>query len=145
MWQRANTPTSDEVFHLYFILKHLYSFKLGTYFSMPEWFNPAYVKYGWDQQWLGNYYGRPPTNPYTGEPIEFTGYVEVGDYLTDIQNPQMEALMYDYETEIIWCDIGGPNRAPEVLSAWANWARDRKRQVTWNNRCGIGGDFDTPE
>ncbi|KAF4332603.1 alpha-L-fucosidase precursor [Fusarium beomiforme] len=117
----------------------------GTYFSMPEWFNPAYVKYGWDQHWKGNYFGRPPTNPYTNKSIPYTGFVEVGDYLTDIQSAQMEALIYDYETEIMWCDIGGPNRAPEVLSAWANWARDHGRQITWNNRCGISGDYDTPE
>ena len=48
---------------------------------MPEWFNPAYVKYGWDQNYKGNYYGRAPINPYTNESIEFTGYVEVNDYL----------------------------------------------------------------
>ncbi|KAH7366663.1 glycoside hydrolase superfamily [Pyrenochaeta sp. MPI-SDFR-AT-0127] len=117
----------------------------GTYFSMPEWFNPAYVKYGWDQNYQGNYYGRPPTNPYTNQSIEYTGFVEVEDFLTDIQVPQMEALLYNYETDILWCDIGGPNKAPEVLAPWLNWARDQNRQVTWNNRCGIGGDFDTPE
>ena len=112
---------------------------------MPEWFNPAYVKYGWNQNYKGNYYGSAPTNPYTNESIEFTGYVEVNDYLADIQGPQMEVLMYDYDTEIMWCDIGGPNIAAEVLSAWANWASEQGRQVTWNNRCGVGGDFDTPE
>ncbi|KAH6695231.1 glycoside hydrolase superfamily [Plectosphaerella plurivora] len=117
----------------------------GTYFSMPEWFNPAYVEYGWDQNYQGNYYGYPPRNPYTNESIEYTGYVEVPDFLDDIQVPQMEALAYDYGTEIMWCDIGGPNKAPEFLSQWANWARDQGRQITWNNRCGIGGDWDTPE
>ncbi|KAI1036488.1 hypothetical protein LB503_003447 [Fusarium chuoi] len=83
----------------------------GTYFSMPEWFNPAYVPYGWDQHYKGNYYGRPPTNPYTNKSIEYTGFVEVDDFIEDIQNPQIEALFYDYETEILWCDIGGPNKA----------------------------------
>ncbi|KAM0323248.1 hypothetical protein ACHAQA_008839 [Verticillium albo-atrum] len=117
----------------------------GTYFSMPEWFNPAYVEYGWDQNYKGNYYGRPPTNPYTNESIEYTGYVEVGDYIDDIQNPQLETLFYNYDTEMMWCDIGGPNKSPEVLAPWLNWACDQGRQVTFNNRCGVGGDYDTPE
>ncbi|KAF9776017.1 hypothetical protein IL306_005827 [Fusarium sp. DS 682] len=117
----------------------------GTYFSMPDWFNPAYMKYGWDQHYQGNYLDRPPTNPYTNKSIPYTGYAEVGDYLTDIQSAQMEALIYDYETEIMWNDIRGPNPAPEVFLAWANWARDHGRQITWNNRCSISGDYDTPE
>ncbi|KAF5718855.1 alpha-L-fucosidase precursor [Fusarium mundagurra] len=112
-----------------------------TYFSMPESFNPAYVKYGWDQHWKGNYFGRPPTNPYTNKSIEYTGYVEVDD----IQSPQIEALFYDYETEILWCDIGGPNKAVDVLAPWLNWARDKGRQVTFNDRCGPSGDYSTPE
>ncbi|KAL4723082.1 hypothetical protein ACLX1H_010323 [Fusarium chlamydosporum] len=117
----------------------------GTYFSMPEWFNPAYVPYGWDQHYKGNYYGLPPTNPYTNKSIEYTGYVEVDDFIKDIQNPQIEALFYDYETEILWCDIGGPNKATNVLAPWLNWARDKGRQVTFNDRCGPSGDYSTPE
>ncbi|KAG5753532.1 hypothetical protein H9Q70_003809 [Fusarium xylarioides] len=117
----------------------------GTYLSMPEWFNPAYVKYGWDQHYKGNYYGRAPTNPYTKKSIEYTGYVEVDDFLNDIQNPQIEALFYEYETEILWCDIGGPNKAVDVLAPWLNWARDKGRQVTFNDRCGPSGDYSTPE
>lgn len=119
--------------------------RAGTYFSLPEWFNPAYVEYGWDQNYKGNYYGRPPTNPYTNESIEFTGFVEVDDFIDDIMNPQMETLFYEYDTEIMWCDIGGPNKSPDIIAPWLNWARDQGRQVTFNNRCGIGGDFDTPE
>lgn len=112
---------------------------------MPEWFNPAYVEYGWDQNYKGNYYGRPPTNPYTNKSIEYTGYVEVEDFITDIQNPQMDALFYDYGTEIVWCDIGGPNKSPDALAPWLNWARDQGRQVTFNDRCGVSGDYKTPE
>ncbi|KAH7210056.1 alpha-L-fucosidase-domain-containing protein [Fusarium oxysporum] len=117
----------------------------GTYFSMPEWFNPAYVKYAWDQHYKEIYWGRPPTNPYTNKSIEYTGYVEVDDFINDIQSPQIEALFYDYDIEMLWCDIGGPNKAPDVLAPWLNWARDQGRQVTFNDRCGAAGDYSTPE
>ncbi|KAJ6276640.1 glycoside hydrolase [Bipolaris maydis] len=126
----------------------------GTYFSMPEWFNPDYSKYATDC--CGGFPGGPPKNPYTGVEVPYTGHVPVSDYVTDLQLPQMETLAYDsrYETEIMWCDIGGANNATIMLSKWLNWARDQGRQVTYNNRCGYGstdhsdasgGDFTTPE
>lgn len=93
----------------------------------------------------GGFPGGPPVNPYTNETIPYTGYVPVNDFITDIQLPQMKQLAYQYETELMWCDIGGANNMTIFASEWLNWARDQGRQVTFNNRCGIGGDFDTPE
>jgi alpha-L-fucosidase len=70
----------------------------------------------------------------------------VNDFIQDIQLPQQNTLAYDYDTEIMWCDIAGsPNNATIFASAWINWARDKGRQVTFNSRCGLTGDFDTPE
>lgn len=106
---------------------------------MPEWFNPAYEKYAF------SFFGLPNQNPYTNESIPYTGYVDVDDFVTDIQLPQMEELAYTYETEIMWCDIGGANNMTIFASAWLNWARQQGRQVTFNSRCGMQGDFDTPE
>lgn len=59
----------------------------------------------------------------------------------------MRSLAYDYETEMMWCDGSTASNAPQMLSDWANWARDHNRQVTFNARCGqnVAGDFDTPE
>lgn len=31
------------------------------------------------------------------------------------------------------------------MSKWINWARQQGRQVSYNSRCGLAGDFDTPE
>ncbi|KIM93820.1 glycoside hydrolase family 29 protein [Oidiodendron maius Zn] len=76
----------------------------GTYFSLPEWYNPAYKTYA-----MGS----------------FPGGI--------------------YNTELMWCDIGGANNATIFASNWLNWARDQGRQVAFNNRCGLVGDFDTPE
>lgn len=57
----------------------------------------------------------------------------------------MNALA-DMGTEIMWCDIGGPNKTVEFASAWYNRvAEEQNRQVVMNSRCGLPGDFDTPE
>lgn len=112
---------------------------------MPEWYNPSYAKIP------GAYfnYGQP-TNPYTGKKITYTGYIDKKDFINEVQVPQMEELAYNYETEMMWCDLGGPNNSPKMLSKWINWARKANRQVTFNSRCGqdekeLPGDFATPE
>ncbi|UNI15413.1 Alpha-L-fucosidase [Purpureocillium takamizusanense] len=121
--------------------KHQPHLRLGTYFSMPEWYNPAYKPYAKD-----SFLGGPPTNPYTGAELEYTGYVDVNDFVRDIQLPQMNTLAYEYSTDILWCDISGsPNNMTIMAAPWLNWARDHGRQVAFNSRCGLTGDFDTPE
>jgi alpha-L-fucosidase len=40
----------------------------------------------------------PPRNPYTNETVPYVGYVEVDDFLTGIQTPQMEILTTTYNT-----------------------------------------------
>lgn len=50
-----------------------------------------------------------------------------------------------YDTEIMWCDIGGPNKTLDVAAQFYNHAESQGRQVTINNRCGAVPDFDTPE
>ncbi|QRV99595.1 alpha-L-fucosidase [Ceratobasidium sp. AG-Ba] len=115
----------------------------GTYFSMPEWFNPDAGPYG-----FGSWPGHLATNPYDGSTLEpYTGRLEGKDYLKDIQEEQMRILTEEYETEImrIVGDIGGPNRTLEFASEWYNKAAKAGKQVTINNRCGVAPDFDTPE
>ncbi|KAL1715311.1 glycoside hydrolase [Schizophyllum commune] len=97
----------------------------GLYYSLPEWFNPANA-----------YNASAPPEPYTG-------YVEVDDFLQDIMKPQMEALFYQYETDILWCDVGGPTVLPEIAPEWFNRAKQAGRQVVANARCGANySDFD---
>ncbi|EIM89284.1 glycoside hydrolase [Stereum hirsutum FP-91666 SS1] len=97
----------------------------GLYFSLPEWFNPSNA-YNWSA------------------PLElYTGYVEVDDFLVDIMKPQMEALFYNYDADILWCDVGGPTIFQEIAPAWFNTAKEAGRQVTYNARCGANySDFD---
>ncbi|MFF4308720.1 alpha-L-fucosidase [Streptomyces sp. NPDC001507] len=109
----------------------------GLYFSMPEWFNP-------DSPWMGH----APRNPYTLEPLPYTGYTSGKDFVRDYQAPQMLELIHGYDPEIIWCDIGGANDSVDVLAEYFNHAKNRARpvDVTVNDRSGIGfHDFTTPE
>ncbi|MFJ8361974.1 alpha-L-fucosidase [Streptomyces sp. NPDC093984] len=109
----------------------------GLYFSMPEWFNP-------DNPWMGH----APRNPYTQQPVPYTGYTAGKDYVKDYQAPQMLELIHGYDPEIIWCDIGGANDSLHVLADYFNHAKNRSRpiDVTVNDRSGIAfHDFTTPE
>ncbi|CBX99860.1 hypothetical protein LEMA_P074490.1 [Plenodomus lingam JN3] len=137
-------PKRDFIAELFDAAKqHHPEMRRGTYFSMPEWFNPTYAPYA--IEWGGGFPGGPPKNPYTGQEIPYTGHVEINDYVKDLQLPQMRVLAYEYETELLWCDIGGANNMTIFAAEWLNWARDQGRQVTFNNRCGLPGDFNTPE
>ena len=51
----------------------------------------------------------------------------------------------DMGTEIMWCDIGGPNLTAPFAAAYFNAFAARGQQVLLDNRCGLPGDFDTPE
>ncbi|KAI0118059.1 glycoside hydrolase family 29 protein [Hypoxylon sp. NC0597] len=127
--------------------------KRGTYFSLPEWFNPDFGPYGFDQldprtnPGTTSWPGVLATNPYTGATEPYVGHVPVSDFLTDVMLPQMETLAYKYGTDIMWCDCGAANATAEFASRWWNAAREQDRQVAVNSRCGVPqvADFDTPE
>jgi alpha-L-fucosidase len=146
-------PQKDLVKELFDAAKeHQPTLKRGTYFSVPEWFNPSWGKYGFAQ------YGpeRPDgtthpgiiaRNPFTNETEPYTGHVEVGDFIEDVMVPQMDILAYEYGSDIMWCDAGASNGTAEFASRWFEYARAEGRDVTINNRCGTveANDFDTPE
>lgn len=81
----------------------------GTYFSLPEWYNPDFGPYGFAQL-PGNtstsWPGILARNPYTGAEEPYTGRLNISDFITDLMVPQMELLAYEYDTEIMWCDCG---------------------------------------
>lgn len=108
---------------------------------MPEWFNPDAGPYG-----FGNWPGHLARNPYNESKLEpYTGRLEGKDYLEDIQLAHMRSLAMDYESEIMWCDIGGPNLTVKFAEEWYPFAESQGRQVVMNNRCGALPQFDTPE
>ncbi|KAJ7358164.1 glycoside hydrolase family 29 protein [Mycena albidolilacea] len=113
----------------------------GTYYSLPEWFNPDYAKYG-----FGQWPGGVARDAFNASLVQsYTGALPLGDYIDDLQLPHMLELATKYDTEIMWCDIGGPNRTLEFAAQFYNHAQLQGRQVTMNNRCGNVPDFETPE
>ncbi|KAG9086464.1 hypothetical protein FS749_003626 [Ceratobasidium sp. UAMH 11750] len=112
-----------------------------AYYSMTEFFHPQFP-YG-----FGSWPGGLAHFAYNGSCCEgYEGYVKVNDWVQDLQKPQLETLLYDYEVDMIWCDIGGPSPFDEIAADWYNWAKKSGRQVNNNNRCGGHySDFDTPE
>lgn len=89
----------------------------GTYFSLPEWYNPDFGPYGFAQL-PGNastsWPGILAVNPYTGKEEPYTGRLNISDFITDLMVPQMELLAYEYETEIMWCDCGVSHYSPLI-------------------------------
>ncbi|KAJ6486823.1 glycoside hydrolase family 29 protein [Mycena sanguinolenta] len=114
----------------------------GTYYSLPEWFSPDFAKYG-----FGTWPGGLAHNAFNVSPTlePYTGRLDIDDYIEDLQLPQMIDLAVTYDTEIMWCDIGGPNKSLDFAATFYNHAMSQGRQVTMNDRCGILPDFDTPE
>lgn len=77
--------------------------KRGTYFSLPEWYNPDFGPYGFVQHdtvdsttWVGI----PATNPFTNLTEPYTGKLPIGDFVEDLMYPQMETLAYKYGSDI---------------------------------------------
>lgn len=85
--------------------------KRGTYYSMPEWYNPLYKRYGRDDGPL-SFLGGLARNPYTGKLEPYTGHIDVGDYISGLQVPQLRILAEKYKSDYIWGDIGMAVRNP---------------------------------
>ena len=107
----------------------------AVYYSLPEWFHPDYRSLG-----FGDWPGGNATNPFTNESLPYTGYVPLTDYVTGKILPEMQTLA-DMGTEIMWCDIGGPNLTADFAARWFNDAALQNRQVVLDARCGLPGDF----
>jgi alpha-L-fucosidase len=113
----------------------------GVYYSLPEWYNPAF-------HWDGRFPGGPPRQYISGAAEPYTGYRPVKNYVEDVQVPQMRELIDQYHPDLFWCDIGGPNDSLKVIAHLYNEAASEPspRQVALNNRCGVNvHDFLTPE
>ncbi|WP_051425948.1 alpha-L-fucosidase [Jiangella gansuensis] len=112
------------------------SMRTGLYYSLAEWYHPAG---GWDPP-RGHSLEEGPVNPYTGDPVPYTGYVPVSDDVLDHQYPQMLELVDRFDPDIIWCDIGPhvPHNSNEFMAFYYNQAKNRPqpKDVAVNDRCG---------
>ena len=92
-----------DLLHELFTAAEIYhpSLRRGTYFSLPEWFNPDFQPYGFAQQpgdSSTSWPGIIARNPYTGLEEPYTGHIPVKDFISDLMVPQMEILAYKYTT-----------------------------------------------
>jgi alpha-L-fucosidase len=127
--------------------------KLGLYYSLFEWFHPA---------WPGNPEGvhtlgplkipkTDPVNPYTGEAIPYRGYEpEIDDYVADHVMPQVAELVDTHHPDLLWFDGGWDRpreywRSAEIVARYYNRAAAEGRDVAVNDRTGLPGDFRTAE
>ncbi|KAF8305580.1 glycoside hydrolase [Clavulina sp. PMI_390] len=119
------------------------SLVMGTYFSMPEWFNPDSGAGGYG---FGNWPGNLAVNAYDNSQVEpYTGRLPGRDWLREQQLVKMKILAEKYKTNVMWCDIGGPNLTRTFLEDWLPFADKNGIQFAMNNRCGALPQFDTPE
>ncbi|KAG8220485.1 hypothetical protein J3R82DRAFT_3181 [Butyriboletus roseoflavus] len=101
-----------------------------TYYSLPEWYNPHFAPYGFEQ-WPGGL----PHNAFNYSELEpYTDMLNISDYIQDLQYLHMLSLALDYGTEIMWCDIGGPNNTLEFASQYYNNAMENGYHVTMSDR-----------
>lgn len=141
-------PQRDFVSELFLAAKiHTPELKRGLYYSLFEWFHPARTNL-------------PPTNPYTGAPIPYTGAPPVVDFVVDHVVPQVRELIDGYDPDIVWCDGEARERAEywrtaPIIAHYFNQAKNREqpKEVVVNDRCsvtnptrsGYGADFATIE
>lgn len=119
----------------------------GLYYSLYEWYNPAYT-------------GHPVQQWYRGKSIPYTGYKPIHSYADDHMLPQMREIIDQYHPEVLWCD-GEWEKPSEywhdagVIAHYYNQARDQNQGVAIDDRCRVNGganenhntvfDFSTPE
>ncbi|WP_078643296.1 alpha-L-fucosidase [Streptomyces varsoviensis] len=113
--------------------------KRGLYYSLGEFYNPAL--------------GTAPINPYTREPIPYTGYKPVTDYVEEYEHVHLRTLIHRYDPDILWGDGHGSHdfaggaghifrperwdwRSDEILAEYYNHAEERGRpkEVLVNDR-----------
>lgn len=149
----AMGPGRDLVGELFQAARKDGNLHAGLYYSVYEWYHPAYKGINDTGATLFNGPATPPYNPYTGQEIPYYGYLPVDSYVDDHQVPQMREIMERYRPDVLWCDGAWDNsqeywHANELIAEYYNRALAVSPDgVVVNNRCGNGAhaDFSTPE
>lgn len=110
--------------------------KRGTYFSLPEWYNPDFGPYGfvqYDTVSSTSWVGIPALNPFTNLTEPYTGKLPIGDFVEDLMYPQMKTLAYKYGSDISkWFQQGCH---PSASSKGTYHMPRRFHRATWSERC----------
>lgn len=127
------------------------SLHVGLYYSLMEWFHPAYTADHGMQHLGGSDVLIPkidPRNPYTGEPVPYRGYDELVDgYVRDHVHVQVDELLSGYHPDLLWCDADWdvPTDANWQLGGLLDEYRASGQTVIVNDRCALPGDYTTLE
>jgi alpha-L-fucosidase len=130
--------------------------KVGLYYSVPEWFNPApHLDLTVDRVTAGLGGGTDalvtqavdaavfnqggPTNAYDQLPVPYRGYTPTTDY-GSFERRQLRELIRRYHPDEIWADIGGPEdyfRGNDIIAEFYNQAEIHNPEgVVVNDRFG---------
>ena len=118
----------------------------GLYYSLYEWYNPAYT-------------GEPVANWYGGDPVPYTGMKPIKSYVDQHMLPQMNEIIDQYHPAVVWCDGEWEKDAAywhdaATIAHYYNSALERGEGVAIDDRCRVDGvreenqtvyDFSTPE
>jgi alpha-L-fucosidase len=130
--------------------------KVGLYFSVPEWFNPAsHLDLTVDRVASGLGGGTDnlvsqaigaaafnqggPSNAYTLAPVPYRGYRRFPDY-GQFERAQLRELIRRYRPDELWADIGGPEpyfQGNKLIAEYYNQAEIHNPEgVVVNDRVG---------
>ena len=124
-----------------------YNIKIGFYYSLYEWFNPAYVR----ELEKPNWFGTPEELQSLSKKMGYKGYIDVENYVDDYMVPQIVELIENFHPDYMcfdgeWDHPEAYWRMKQVAAYYYNQAAKRGQEVIMNDRFGIGtrgkrGDF----
>jgi alpha-L-fucosidase len=141
-------PRRDLAGDLFHAARHSH-LRRGFYYSLGEFYSPAL--------------GTPPHNPFTGEPVPYTGFRPVTDYVTQYEQVHLRTLIDRYDPDLLWADGQGSHdfgaghifrpatwnwHSNDVVAYYYNRAGNRPnpREVVVNDRFEAShADFNTVE
>lgn len=156
-----NGPRRDLVGDLFNAARAQGGIRPALYYSVYEWYHPAYKGINDSGMTLFNGPATAPYNPFYPDPtnqpsgfraVPYKGYTEVDNYVDDQLLPQMREIIDQYNPELIWCDGGWDNsvdywKLHETMAYYYNKNQQQGREVVINDRCGNNShkDYDTAE
>lgn len=121
--------------------------RIGFYYSLYEWYNPAYVKELTDKTWLGT----PEEQQEMVAKMGYDGYKPIKNYVDDFMVPQIVELIDNFQPDYLcfdgeWDHPESYWRMKQVAAYYYNQAAKRGQEVIMNDRFGSGtrgkrGDF----
>ncbi len=121
--------------------------RIGFYYSLYEWYNPAYVNELTQKTWLGT----PQEQRERLKELTYIGYKEVDNYVDDFMVPQIVELIDKFHPDYMcfdgeWDHPEAYWRMKQVAAYYYNQAEKRGQEVIMNDRFGSGtrgkrGDF----